>query len=571
MLQKRSKNFIIFITAFLTAGLWVSCVLNNTIAQEIYVNQIGYYPSTEKYALIENPGNAGIAEIIESKTNKVIMNAEIHQPIIDKFTGNKVSKITFDSLKTPGDYFIKYKNNRSFDFRIEYRIYNTALKLTTSTFYLQNCGREVKYKNNTLLHPPCHRNDGYIKRTDSYNTAETKIDATGGWHDAGDYGKYIASTTIAAALLMATSEINTETKQIHMYYKDNDSDLPDILEETRYALDWMLKLQREDGAVYRKCSGENWPSDTTLAQDDTQKRYIYGISSQETGKFAATMAKASRIFRNYNTESSDKYLNAAIKAWNHMITFPNNTDYQSSDNSGSGGYPDPNYDTERFAYSDQDELVWASAELYLATKDPAYLNYFKNNVDRVDYDHFSWKNTAIMGIIEIATSDCKDLQLKESMKQLIIKNASNIVAQMSSNPYFIPMDKFRWASNATILSEGITLAYAYKLTGKVIYKDYGLKTINYVFGCNPLNKSFVTGLGDNPPQNIHHRYMMATGETLPGFMVGGPNDTANDNVAIPGLKIKSYIDNKKSYATNEYAIDYNAPLVFMLAWAESLK
>jgi endoglucanase len=539
-------------------------------AQEIYVNQLGYYPWAKKYAVIENPISSSThAEVIDAITGKTILKINLPTPKFDRLSLAQTTTADFSTIKQPGTYNIRYHDKLSYDFEIKADLYSNALELALRTFYLQSCGKTVLYKPGEILHAPCHLKDGYIKRSDKINPAESKIDAVGGWHDAGDYGKYVASTTTAIYLLLSLYEINPSISDIDMY--DSNNKYPDILEETKYALDWMLKMQREDGGVYRKCSGETWPSDTTLSRDDTQRRYIYGVSTQDTGRFAAAMAKAAKVYWEYDKTLSNKYLNASKKAWAFMLNNPNFLDYERSDDSGSGGYPNPDYDTEKYAYTDKDEIVWAAAELYITTKDSQYLDYVRNNINEIEYESFSWKNTAVAAVIDLATQDVCDIYLKDKMKKQLTSYADEIVNKMETNPYAVPIEEFRWASNVAILNEGITLAYAYKATKTDKYRDYALKTINYVFGVNPLNKSFITGLGDNPPLHIHHRYMMATGKVLPGFMVGGPNNTANDNIATPGLGIKSYIDNQKSYATNEYAIDYNASLVFMLGWAQSLR
>ena len=539
-----------------------------SFAQNIFVNQLGYYPTDKKYALIEEaPNGSNSAQVIDTNTNSTILQIPLGPALYDVFSKQKVNRVDFSSITTPGKYYIQFNNTKSYDFEISSNIYNNALYQTARSYHLQSCGKAINDHISGMMHPACHLQDGHIKRGDKFNATDKIIDSKGGWHDAGDYGKYIASTSTTTALLMAAFEMNPDILSLALNTPPDDSNIPDFLKEIKYALSWMLKQQRADGAVYRKTSGEKWPSDTTLPQNDTQKRFVYGISSQDTGRFAATMAMAARIYKKYDPSFADKCLKASQLAWEYLNTHNYYTDYQSTDDSGSGGYPNPSYDTEPYAYKDIDDKIWSATELYLATKDPRYLTVVNNNIDKIPYEPFSWKNTTYMAVLEIASKDICDQALKSKMKQKLLKDANDIISKMANNPYSMPMDKFKWGSNANVLGECINLAYAYNLTKDPRYKEYATRSLNYIFGCNPMNKSYVTGLGDNPAKNIHYRYTMATGTVLPGFMVGGPNNTANDNVAKPGLSIKSYIDNAHSYATNEYAIDYNAPLVFMLGWA----
>lgn len=555
------KGVLFFIVAIL------ALLANKAIAQNIFINQLGYFPSTEKYALIENPcSSSGAADIINVDTNSTAMKVNLSPAITDIFTKERVSKLDFSSLTIPGKYLIRYNGKDSFSFNISDTIYDNTLYQTSRSYYLQSCGIGINDTVSGMSHPPCHLQDGHIKRGDSFNPTDKLIDSKGGWHDAGDFGKYITSMSTSTTLLMSAFEMSPEVSGVKLDIPESSINMPDILDEIKYALTWMLKQQRPDGAVYRKTSGEKWPSDTTLPQDDTQKRFVYGISTQDTGRFAATMARASRIFKPYDQAFSSKCLKASQSAWNYINSHGYYVDYKNTDDSGSGGYPNPSYDTEPYAYSDLDEKIWAAAELYLATNDEVFLNYVKNNINKIPYEPFSWKNETFMSVILCGTKNISDKVFQNQMKQKILSEADKIVNYMNNNPYYIPMETFKWGSNANILGEGITLAYAYNITRDNKYKESALKTLNYIFGCNPMNKSYVSGEGSNPAQNIHYRYSMATGKVIPGFMAGGPNNTANDNTAIPGLKIKSYIDNAHSYATNECAIDYNAPLVFMLTW-----
>lgn len=536
------------------------------IAQEIYINQLGYYPNSEKYALIQNPQQNSNVEVINVDNNKTVLTNNLTSIQTDHFSNEKVGKIDFSSITLPGKYLVRYNGLNSYIFNIDSNIYKDALFQTARSYYLQSCGKAINDYVSGIIHPPCHLKDGFIKRGDNYNYTDKALNSVGGWHDAGDFGKYITSSCTSSALLMAAFEMYPQTLNVDLSIP-KEGNLPDILNEVKYALTWMQKMQRADGAVYRKCSGEKWPSDKTLPQDDTQKRFIYGISSQDTGRFAATMAMAARIFKPYDSNFSNSCLNASLKSWEFLNTQPYTLDYRNTDDSGSGGYPNPSYDTEPYAYTDIDEKIWAATELYLATGNNKYLEVVKKNLNSIPYEPFSWKNEAYMPVLELASKNIADVNYKKEMQQKLINNANLIITQMSKNPYAIPMEKFKWGSNANLLGEGITLAYAYNITKDPQYKKYAFKTLNYIFGTNPMNKSYVSMLGSNPANSIHHRYSMTTGTIIPGLMAGGPNDTANDNVAKPGLKIKSYIDNAHSYATNEYAIDYNAPLVFMLNWA----
>ncbi|MCK7538303.1 MAG: glycoside hydrolase family 9 protein [Marinilabiliales bacterium] len=119
---------------------------------------------------------------------------------------------------------------------------------------------------------------------------------------------------------------------------------------------------------------------------------------------------------------------------------------------------------------------------------------------------------------------------------------------------------------------------AMKLTGDNKYLPSVQADVNWLLGTNPTGYCFVTGFGTLSPMNIHHRPSGADGvpEPVPGFLVGGPNTVVMNDCPAPGTRVppfppKSYSDVECSYSTNEIAINWNAPLVFLLGAMDSMK
>jgi endoglucanase len=136
--------------------------------------------------------------------------------------------------------------------------------------------------------------------------------------------------------------------------------------------------------------------------------------------------------------------------------------------------------------------------------------------------------------------------------------------KVSLSGYRLANDNFIWASNKMAAEEGITLLYAYQVTGNQAYFTAAVDQLDYLLGRNHFNKSFITGVGSNSVRNVHHRIAQAKKIVIPGLMVGGPNTEAQDGIAPKGLGPLSYLDDDRSYATNEYAIDYNASVIGLM-------
>ncbi|HEY9108130.1 MAG TPA: glycoside hydrolase family 9 protein, partial [Roseateles sp.] len=123
----------------------------------------------------------------------------------------------------------------------------------------------------------------------------------------------------------------------------------------------------------------------------------------------------------------------------------------------------------------------------------------------------------------------------------------------------------------------LMLIQAYRLDADRRKLDAAQSVLDYVLGRNPLGQSYVTGFGVKSPMHPHHRPSEADGidAPVPGFIVGGPNPGQQDQAGCPvrypsALPALSYLDHDCSYASNEVAINWNAPLVYVSAALQAL-
>ena len=142
-------------------------------------------------------------------------------------------------------------------------------------------------------HSSCHPGDGFYHS--STGQSGFKL-STGGWHDAGDYGKYIVNAGITLGTsLLAYESFPSKFNQDDLNIPESGNSIPDLLDEVRYELEWYLKMQNSNGGVYFKLTKQQFES-FIMPNNDSGMRYIYQLSSNATGDFVAVMARASRIF-----------------------------------------------------------------------------------------------------------------------------------------------------------------------------------------------------------------------------------------------------------------------------------
>jgi endoglucanase len=131
---------------------------------------------------------------------------------------------------------------------------------------------------------------------------------------------------------------------------------------------------------------------------------------------------------------------------------------------------------------------------------------------------------------------------------------------------------FIWGSSSVAANQGIVLIQAYRISGDQKYFSHALSNLDYLLGRNATGYSFLTGFGDKTPMHIHHRPSEADGieEPVPGLLSGGPNPGMQDKCKYPStIPDEAFTDSVCSYASNEIAINWNAPLVYLAGALEA--
>ena len=536
----------------------------------IVVNQIGYLPKLQKIAFfrtntvstpkIKQPDSA---KLIDRDSNREVATFSLKPPVIDRDTKDAISFIDFSDVTQPGNYYLRAGKYKSVPFSIGNDIYQEPLAILLRSYYLQRCGVEIDDPISGISHPPCHVNDGILA-----NQSETvKIDAVGGWHDGGAYNKYVATATVTIGRLLSLYEQNpTLFADSQLNIPESGNGKSDLLDEMEFGLNWLLKMQRDDGAVYRKVSGATWALDLA-PEEDVQPRYVYGISTPETAKFAATMAIASRNFESVDRQLADKYLAAANKAWQYLQTQTKmKVDRQPEDDSGSDKYLASEFNLEKSLTTDVDDRLWAAAELYITTGDDTYASYFATNLDRVEYTLFEWKNPAPLGMINYLRQQRQSVESEviDKIKTKIIQRANLVLERVNRNNYRIANNRYIWGSNRMTAEEGITLFNAYKITNDPQYLAASIAQLDYLLGRNHFNQTYITEIGTNFVENLSNLYARAKQIKIPGLVVAGANATAQDSRVYKDRGQLSYADDELAYATNGNATDYNASAIALI-------
>ena len=520
--------------------------------QNIFINQIGYATESQKFGYVRCHKDEEF--YIKDEKNQIVYSGKLLPPKNDAVVAEDICTIDFSDFTQKGKFYICVADDVSFPFEIGENLFSDLYYKTLRYFYLSRCGQKIEDKD--FGHEPCHTGKALIYGTDQ------EIEVQGGWHDAGDYGRYIIAGTKTCMDLLLAYEQSKNTFQEF-----------DILAEVRFELEWMLQMQRPDGALYHKISCFNFCG-FIEPQEEKEQIVLAPISTTATADFAGCTAYAHTFYKKSDPEFAQKLLDAAIKAQNFINSNPDFI-YTNPPEITTGGYGDRNI---------TDEKYFALCSLYAATKDKKYLekaidlfqNYQEIPRDGTEpqktemFQGFGWGSVAAYGTeILLKNKELIDSNLYQTLKKAIIDRAEKLL-KISKNACFgTCIERVFWGSNGHVCDEAHLLLLAHDLTEKKEYFDVAKKQFDYILGCNPVNYCYVTGFGSNPTVNPHHRPSGALKKCMPGMLAGGPAAGLHDADAKKYLQGKSplncYIDVVGSYSTNEIAIYWNSPLVYVIA------
>ena len=553
-----------------------------TPRQKISVNQVGYYPRAVKIASLASNRAAAVDWALKDSSGKTVLTGKATLMKEDGASGDVVQRIDFSAYTTPGKgYTLEADGFTSDPFEIGENLYSTLKLDALRYFYLNRSGMDLEQKYaGDWARPAGHLSDNKVTcyaGTDSsgktWPACDYSLDASRGWYDAGDYGKYVVNGGISVWTLLNAYERNPSAfADGALNIPESGNGVPDILDEARFEMEFLLGMQVPAGQplagmAHHKLHGLKWDAMPGLPPAESTTRFLFPPSTAATLNLAATAAQCARIWKDIDAVFSARCLEAAETAWQAANANPSMLAAEFPE-LGGGAYGDKNV---------SDEFYWAAAELYLTTGKPEYQQSYTASADNLSAKAMFWADTAALGTVSLAVVG-KDAAARES----VVKAADEVLANMQkdSNGYLSPLvsNNYQWGSNADALNRAILLALAHDFTGQARYLDAATEVMNYILGRNALNFSFVSGYGTQSLAHPHHRFwgnQPSNGfpPPPPGALSGGPNGSPSDPAAIAAGPVgkppaKSYVDEMGSFSTNEVAINWNAPLAWMASYLD---
>ncbi len=564
----------------------------------IRINQLGYSNSAVKIAVMGSKTGQKVKqfELIDASTSKRVLRKNAGKNFGQYGPFNTSYRLDFTEVKTPGTYYLQAGSVRSPEFKIGNDAYTGAADFALKYMRQQRCGY------NPFLKATCHPLDGYTVYGPMPDT--TFIDVTGGWHDATDYLQY--STTSANAtysMLAAYRDFPAVFGDKHLTNGlDGKNGTPDVLDEAKWGLDWLLKMHPRDNWMFNQIADDRDHVGFRLPNRDSADygygrgtgRPVYFITGEPqglgkyknnatgvssiAGKFASAFALASQVYDSKDKFLADIYRGRSISAYNFGLAKPGLA--QTASVKAPYIYAEGNW---------VDDMELGAAAIYQLTGDKKYLSQgIKYSAEEKvtpwmgadTANHYQWYPFYNMGHYELAKKSENDEKAK-----LIgyYKEGIEKVWQKSKDNAFYRGIPFIWCSNNLTASFAIQCYLYRKLSGDQTYLQLEQASFDWLFGLNPWGTSMVFGLpahGDTPV-DPHSSFTVLNNYPLDGGLVDGPvygNIFKNligiqlskpDEYAEFQSKLAVYHDDQGDFSTNEPTMDGTAILIYLLAAKEN--
>ncbi|HXR06602.1 MAG TPA: glycoside hydrolase family 9 protein [Candidatus Acidoferrum sp.] len=515
----------------------------------IRLNTIGFLPGEPKQATIA--AACRYFTLVRPGDGQAVFSNTVAGPRRNPDTEEDLYTADFSAWREPGVFQLEAPGvGRSAPFRIGTDIYNEPFYTVMRGMYLWRCGMAVSSTNHGIVyeHAACHTNDAWL---DFVGGGHVNSNSTKGWHDAGDYNKYVVNAGVTVGVMLrAWEEFGPAIRGVALHLPDARAGTPEYLTEVQWELEWLLTMQAGDGSVYHKVSTRGFGG-FILPEAEETPRYFTPWGSAATAQFAAMMAMAARDYRPFEPEFADQCLKAAWKSYRFLQAHPE--DHRADQSQ---------FTTGTYQVRDGDGRLWAAAELWETTGDADCLRDFEtraravNGVFDTQWDYGNVKNLGELTYLFSARAG-RDGTLAGLLRTNLLAAADRLVSARDAHGYARPAGTaYSWGGNGVVARQVVLLQAARRLSPKPEYETASLDALGHLFGRNYYGRSFVTGVGFQPPLHPHDRRSGAQNlaEPWPGYLVGGSN---------PGAK--NWEDVQANYRVNEIAINWNSALIYALA------
>lgn len=432
----------------------------------ILVDQVGYACGSNKLAMINGENTPDDFAILDAESGRELYTGKIEKKGYDETLGTYISHADFTDFRTPGTYYIQVSSiGRSYPFIIADEPYEELFRKVFQQYYRNRCGLTLSAElAGEAAHNACHSREAQMKEE-----AMIKLDVSGGWHVDEIGSRDVAKGCRTINSMLLAYELYPDAFGDAMGIPESGNGVPDILDEVKYEIDWLFKMQdTKSGAVYASVSSvDNKTAGYIL--------YIDGITMDATIHFASAMAKFSYLYQNYDLEFATRCLKAADRAYR--------------------------YAEQYLADISQEQYFHAAAELYRATGSYQYHNVVKNYLEQNSEPDLE-NDFAFWGCVTyLSTKQTVDMNLCNTVIQDLMRKVETISFASKGSRLLVKTDE-KQGSHAGLLRDMTRLAVVDHIITNHEYATVLENHMHYMLGRNLQSIVYLNDVGQRNYRDV---------------------------------------------------------------------
>ncbi len=562
----------------------------------IRINQLGYFPAAPKVAVFLSDKNvvAGKFQILNSLSGEMVFESVPEKADASVWGQQTAWRLDFSAFIEPGGYRVQFANAISPSFRIAADVYEGTADFPLNYMRQQRCGF------NPFFNDSCHVHDGVI--VDHPSRTGERIDVTGGWHDASDYLRYATTSANAVYQMLFAWKQNPEAfgDRFQATGQPGGNGIPDILDEARWGLEWLLKMNPAKNEMYNQIAddrdhrGFRVPAEDTVTYGLGNARPVYYVTGKPQGlgkyknrttgvastaaRYASAFALGAHLFRDIDDKFADIMSEKARDAWDFALSDPGVCQ--------TACVVSP-YFYEEDNYADDMELAGASLSLESGQEQYEQQASYWGKLEPVTpwmelqrARHYQYYPFVNLGHVLLARSS--DPVVANQFTALMKQGLEEIRRAAANDPFRIGIP-FQWCSSNFIVAAATQARIYRQITGDNTYLEIETSLIDWLLGCNPWGTSMICGLpaGGDYPESPHSAITYLLHQTTTGGLVDGPvyRSIYED---LRGIRLMEadeyenfqggkavYHDDMGDYSSNEPTMDGTASLSWLLSSIET--
>lgn len=538
----------------------------------IVVDQFGYVPSLEKRAVIRDPQiGFDAARSFTPSARYAVIDVRTGEPVYrgrpiawkngetDENSGDRIWWFDFTALTTPGTYVVRDLDNKidSDPFDISRAVYRPVLRDAFKAFYYQRAGFEKRapFAARGYADGASHLGkgqDSQAQRYDAKGNMNTARDLRGGWFDAGDYNQYTSWTANYVSSLLASYLENPVAWTDDMGIPESGNGVPDVLDEVKWGLDWLARMQNADGSML-SVLGRSAASPPSKAKGPS----LYGLeNTSATVTAAGTFAMAAEVFRTQPNlvSSADGYQDRALRAWTWAEDNPHERFYNNNEDQGTLDLGAGQQEVDE-ARLDKKRLI-AAAQIFAATGEERFCKGVERLYRRIGGIKADTANgfEGDMGFTLLRFAAVRGVPKR--LSQRIRQDYSKAMSEWNgwgavtdqADPYGAYVDGYWWGSNGVKARRGAV--FTQSVVGGIDPARHGRAVnaashyLHYFHGVNPMGLVYLSNMkaagAERSVSTFYHAWFKDGSSDFdstktsrygpaPGFVVGGPNSSYERN------------------------------------------